>query len=302
MSPTRNPLARHSGGSQQRSWSSRNPAPCSFLLREVQSFVSPAASRLLFGMTPGVLPFAAPRPAPLFAPLLRRGAQKVTKKARHRTRCFAAHRARQNALCFSGTAGSSESTSLCWHPTRAPRARAPAGFFRRSLRCSAPRKAPLSSTNPCIPALRFCDRSLLCKSGEELKECKRLLLQQGAAQTGPLWRGERVEEKPEGASAGSARGRCGHTDVRSATPGTRSRTRRAGCPEGAQRGVCFFRLPFFAQAKKGDSLARRASESFAPQKIGARSWIPAFAGMTSGRATYLATRQRAINVRKEAIQ
>ena len=27
-------------------------------------------------------------------------------------------------------------------------------------------------------------------------------------------------------------------------------------------GVCFFRLPFFAQAKKGDSLARRASESF----------------------------------------
>jgi len=27
-------------------------------------------------------------------------------------------------------------------------------------------------------------------------------------------------------------------------------------------GVCFFRLPFFAQAKKGDSLAQRASESF----------------------------------------
>jgi hypothetical protein len=27
--------------------------------------------------------------------------------------------------------------------------------------------------------------------------------------------------------------------------------------------VCFFRLPFFAQAKKGDSLARRACESFA---------------------------------------
>jgi len=41
-----------------------------------QSFVSPAASRLLFGMTPGILPFAAPRPASLFAPLLRRSAKK----------------------------------------------------------------------------------------------------------------------------------------------------------------------------------------------------------------------------------
>src|SRR6478609_7546635 len=82
----------------------------------------------------------------------------------------------------------------------------------------------------------------------------------------PLWRGERVEEKPEGSRAGSARGRCAHMDVRSATPGSRSRTRRAGCPESALLGVCFFRLPFFAQAKKGDSLARRASESPALQE------------------------------------
>jgi len=47
-----------------------------FCLLEVQSFVSPAASRLLFGMTAGILPFAAPRPAALFAPLLRRSAKK----------------------------------------------------------------------------------------------------------------------------------------------------------------------------------------------------------------------------------
>jgi hypothetical protein len=31
--------------------------------------------RVTFGMTPGILPFAASRPAPLFAPLLRRSAQ-----------------------------------------------------------------------------------------------------------------------------------------------------------------------------------------------------------------------------------
>ena len=100
---------------------------------------------------------------------------------------------------------------------------------------------------------------------------------------GPLWRGERAEEKPEGARARCARGRCAHMDVRSATPGARSRTRRAGCPESALLGVCFFRLPFFAQAKKGDSLARRASESFAlpASKNKDKCWIPAFAGMTS---------------------
>jgi hypothetical protein len=136
---------------------------------------------------------------------------------------------------------------------------------------------------------------------------------------GPLWRGERVEEKPEGARARCARGRCAHMDVRSATPGTRSRTWRAGCPEGALLGVCFFRLPFFAQAlrrrsganseagreaaegrmpgvKKGDSLARRASESFALQGTTiARSWIPAFAGMTS-----FSTHAYATSVRMEA--
>jgi hypothetical protein len=54
-------------------------------------------------------------------------------------------------LCFSAPAGSSGSTSVYCQPTRAHRARAPAGIFRRHLRCSAPRTAP-GSTTPCIPA------------------------------------------------------------------------------------------------------------------------------------------------------
>jgi len=122
------------------------------------------ASRLLFGMTPGILPFAAPRPASLFAPLLRRSAQKVTKKARHRTRCFDSHPANQNPLCFSGTAGSSESTSMCLQPTRARRARAPSGNFRRTLRCSAPRTAPVCARTRaslhCVVAIVCPDKNL----------------------------------------------------------------------------------------------------------------------------------------------
>ena len=35
--------------------------------------------QVTFAMTPGILPFAAPRPASLFAPLLRRSAQKWAK-------------------------------------------------------------------------------------------------------------------------------------------------------------------------------------------------------------------------------
>jgi hypothetical protein len=36
----------------------------------------PAGEPVTFGITPGILPFAVPRPASLFAPLLRRSAQK----------------------------------------------------------------------------------------------------------------------------------------------------------------------------------------------------------------------------------
>jgi len=182
----------------------------------VQSFVSPAASRLLFGI-----------------------AQKVTKKARHRTRRSDSHRANRTTLCFSGTSGSSDSTSMCWQPTRAHPARAPTGNFRRPLRCSAPRTAPVvhESVHPCTASLR----SFACiETWRGTKTRERPLLRQDAAQMGPLWRGERVEEKPEGSRAGCARGRCAHRDVRSATPGARSRTWRAGCPEGALLGVCFF--------------------------------------------------------------
>jgi len=77
---------------------------------------------------------------------------------------------------------------------------------------------------------------------------------------GPLWRGERAEEKPEGARAGCARVRCMHMDVHSANPAARSRTWRAGCPEGAPPGVCFFG-DFLYTSKESYPLGRRPSGS-----------------------------------------
>ena len=81
------------------------------------------------------------------------------------------------------------------------------------------------SVHPCTASLRsFADIETLRGS----KRHEQPLLRQDAAQMGPLWRGERAEEKPEGWRAGCAPVRCAHMDVRSANPVARSRTRRAG--------------------------------------------------------------------------
>ncbi len=80
------------------------------------------------------------------------------------------------SLCFSAPAGSSGSTSVYCQPTRAHRARAPTGIFRRHLRCSAPRTAPLihESVHPCTTSM------MRTPFGRES-----WLLRQDAAQTGP---------------------------------------------------------------------------------------------------------------------
>jgi hypothetical protein len=116
-------------------------------------------------MTPGMLPFAAPPPASLFAPLLRRSAQKVTKKARHRTRCFDSHPANQNPLCFSARRGCSDNTSLYCFAIAA------------RLRCSAPRTAPLihESVHPCTTLMQTTTH----RTNDSLP------LRQDAADTGP---------------------------------------------------------------------------------------------------------------------
>ncbi len=150
--------------------------------------------------------------------------------------------------------------------TRAHPARAPAGFSSAaSPRHRGPRlggilpqkqKQQLALFGSCAKpgCTRTNSRRSLPSINFAQMKCARLLLRQDAAEMGPLWRGERVEEKPEGARAGCARGRCAHMDVRSATPGTRSRSRRAGCPETAPPGVCFFGY-FLCTSKESDPLA-----------------------------------------------
>jgi hypothetical protein len=170
-------IARHSG-------ESRNPALALLSFLQVQSFVSPAASRLLFGMTAGILPFAATRPASLFAPLLRRSAQKVTKKARHRTRRSDSHRANRTALRFSASRGRSDSTVPVLLRDRGDPSPRPFGLIPRSLRCSAPRTAPVvhESVHPCTASLRS---FALLETWRKSDKQERLLLRQDAAQTGP---------------------------------------------------------------------------------------------------------------------
>ena len=56
---------------------------------------------------------------------------------------------------------------------------------------------------------------------------------------GPLPVGGRLEEKPAGTRARCARVFRQHTDVLSKNPASRTRTRRAGCPESGWPGVAF---------------------------------------------------------------
>jgi hypothetical protein len=113
------------------------------------------------------------RAAPLRGLLL--ALPKSNQKARHRMRWFDSHRANRTSLRFSARRGCSDSTSLYCFASAAIHRRDPAGIFRRGLRCSAPRTAPLihESVHPCTTSTRLSCELLL------------LLLRQDAAQTGP---------------------------------------------------------------------------------------------------------------------
>jgi len=116
---------------------------------------------------------------------------------------------------------------------------------------------------------------------------------------GPMRRGECAEGKSEGGRARCAPVRCMYTDVHSANPGAQSRTRRAGCPEGAPPGVCFFAY-FLCTSKESKPLARRASGSSALRsKKEQRRWIPAWAGMTSERVRRKASGRSALRCARE---
>jgi hypothetical protein len=194
---------------------------------EVQSFVSPTASRLLFGI-----------------------AQKVTKKARHRTRWSDSHRANRTALCFSARRGCSDSTSMYCFAIAAIHRRDPAGFLPPRLRCSAPRTAPLihESVHPCTAST--------CCSGELL------LLRQDAAQQGPpeAWRG------CEGKVRSRAHRMCARSlnvhGRTSSEPRSTLADLEGRMPGRRAAGGVFLWLPFFAQAKKV-TRSPQASGSFA---------------------------------------
>ena len=79
---------------------------------------------------------------------------------------------------------------------------------------------------------------------------------------GLVRRGEGAQEKPAGARAGCARVRWCTRTYTQRTSEAPSRTRRAGCPEGAPSGVCFFG-DFLCTSKESYPLARRASGSSA---------------------------------------
>jgi hypothetical protein len=173
-------------------------------------------------------------------------AQKVTKKARHRTRRSDSHRANQTALRFSARRGCSDSTSMYCFAIAAIHRRDPSGFSRPA--CDARRRERgrfvHEYVHPCT-ALRESSTST-----ESVLELLPLLLRQDAARTGPPvarrvggGKARRVARRMR-ASSLYAHG-CAFSEPRS--PLAYSEGRMPG--ERATGGV-FLWLPFFAQAKK----------------------------------------------------
>ena len=150
----------------------------------------------------------------------------------------------------------------------------------------------VSCTNPSIHGLRWCGLQ-----GKRIRLWLPLLLRllrQEAAELGP-----HEARRMRGGRARCAPVRCMYTDVHSANPGAQSRTRRAGCPEGAPPGVCFFAY-FLCTSKESKPLARRASGSSALRsKKEQRRWIPAWAGMTSERVRRKASGRSALRCARE---
>ena len=145
---------------------------------------------------------------------------KSNQKARHRTRRSDSHRANRTALRFSGTAGSAESTSMCSQPTRAHRARAPSGNFRRTLRCSAPRTAPVCARTRA--SLHCADTIVRSWTNLPQEQAVRAIASAAGCRPNgaPCGAASGWRKSPKGARAGCARGRCAHSEGR--MPGERA--------------------------------------------------------------------------------
>ena len=109
---------------------------------------------------------------------------KSNQKARHRTRRSDSHRANRTALRFSSSRGRSDSTVPVLLRDRGDPSPRPFGLIPRSLRCSAPRTAPVvhESVHPCTASLRLFAPLPIWRNSHK---CERLLLRQDAAKTGP---------------------------------------------------------------------------------------------------------------------
>jgi hypothetical protein len=235
---------------------------------EVQSFRSPVASGLLFGIAPksnqkGLAPDA------------------VVRFASGNCSCVALppasmpSRANRTALCFSALRGCADSTSMYCCASAAIHRRGPSGLIRNA--CDARhRERRAHPPNPCIPAFRRTGRS---RHRRIWASCCSCFCGRMPPKRGPLWRGERAQGKARRvARRMRASSLWAHGCAVSEPP---EHAREVGGQDARRprhRG-CVSLATFFAQAKK---VARSPQASGNSAKRERRSrWIPAFAGMTS---------------------
>ena len=144
------------------------------------------------------------------------------------------------ALRYSPSAGRRE----LGHPW--PRTCAPCS--RGWLRCSA-RTTGFHAWKGCRADLHSLRDHAWSERG--VRSCR--LCGQDGRSMGPLPVGGRLEDQPAGTRARCARVFRQHRDVLSKNPASRTRTRRAGCPESDWPGWPFSWLLLFGHSKRSDS-------------------------------------------------
>ena len=244
-------------------------------------------------MTPGILPFAASRPAPLFAPLLRRSAPKSNQKGLAPTTVVRFASCESNCPVLLGVAGLRRQYIHVLLRKRGDPSPRPCGPFSATPAMLGTANGALvhEFVHPCTAPTQSSASMLI---GCELLP---LLLRQDAAATGPpVARRACAGRSPKGGAHDARQFAVSTWMCCQRTAGARSRTWRAGCPEGATPGVCFFGY-FLCTSKESGPLAagewklctsKRQAESkeldsslrWNDERKGSTR-IPACAGMTS---------------------
>jgi len=134
---------------------------------------------------------------------------------------------------------------------------------------------------PRIRASLHCDQEIVRRNAELMRAVAAASAAGMPPKRGPLWRGERVEGKPEGWRAGCAPVRCQHTDVLSANRRSTLADLEGRMPGRRATGGVFLWLLSLHKQRKWPARPQGEWKLGASSSRGRSRWMLACAGLTN---------------------